>query len=227
MATSGTYAFAPSLGELTIAALARLQIMSAQILPEHMSHAQREANLWLVEVANRGPNLFTVDLQTQVLSNGVASYSIPAETVMILDPYIDQGSPARSYVLTPLSRSVYASIPYKGQLGTPNQFWFDRTVAPTVKFWPVPDADATYTFRYYRYRRMQDAKLTNATEAELQYRFLDAFVAGLAFRLARIFKPELEEKRERDAEKAWAICAQQDTENAPMTMIPMVGGYFR
>ncbi|HEY3595138.1 MAG TPA: hypothetical protein VGL13_14735, partial [Polyangiaceae bacterium] len=88
MATSGTYAYAPAVGEVVLTALSRLQIRGPAILADHMYQARAEANLMQAEWSNRGPNLWAVDLQTVALTQGVGTYAVPPETVMILDAYI-------------------------------------------------------------------------------------------------------------------------------------------
>ena len=141
MTTSGTFAFAPSMGDLIMSAYARIQIRRAQLLQEHLEDAQREANLWLVSVANRGPNLWTVDLITTPLVEGTATYAVPPTTIMILDPYVDitTGGDPISRTITPLSRSDYAAMSNKAQRGQPTSFWFDRLIDPSITIWPVPD----------------------------------------------------------------------------------------
>jgi hypothetical protein len=61
----------------------------------------------------------------------------------------------------------------------------------------------------------------------MPYRWLDAFVAGLAHRLARAYKPALEQIRKADADEAWGIAANQDVENLPIYITPALGSYYR
>ena len=88
MTTSGTYNFAPSVGELVVAAYRRIQIHRSELTSEHFTDAKTECNLLQVQWANLGPLLWTVDLQTINLVQGTATYSVPADTVMMLDAYI-------------------------------------------------------------------------------------------------------------------------------------------
>ena len=60
----------------------------------------------------------------------------------------------------------------------------------------------------------------------MPYRFYDLFVAGLAYRLARIYRPELEQIRKQDYNEAWMVAGTQDTENVNMNIIPSLGGYY-
>ncbi len=127
----------------------------------------------------------------------------------------------------PISRDEYAAISTKTTQGFPSQYWFDRLIAPTVTFYLVPDASFTYTFFYYRARQIQDAVITNGQNLELPTRFFDAITADLAHRLARIYRPELEQMRKADRDEAWSIAATEDTEWVPMYVTPALGGYWR
>jgi len=51
--------------------------------------------------------------------------------------------------------------------------------------------------------------------------------AGLAYRLARIYAPALEDKRKTDYMEAWQIAADSDLENTPVRIIPRLSGYYR
>ena len=88
--TSGTFNYNPTLGEVVLNAYSRLKIRGPMITAEHMSQATAEANLMQEEWNNRGPNLWTVDLQTFLTVPGFATYAVPPETVMILDTYMTQ-----------------------------------------------------------------------------------------------------------------------------------------
>ena len=229
MATSGTYNFGPSVGELVVAAYRRIQIHRSELLTEHFADAKTECNLLQATWANLGPLLWTVDLQTVDLVQGTATYPVPADTVMMLDVYISipNGDGTTSdRIITPYSRTEYASTPDKSQQGSPTVYWFDRLEAPSFTLWPVPDGTIP-TLSYYRFTQIQDAALSNATTPQLPYLALDAFVAGLAHRLARIYKPDLEAAREADAIKAYNVFSTQNTENVPLYFSPITASYWR
>jgi hypothetical protein len=174
-----------------------------------------------------GPNLWTVDLQSIPLVQAAATYSVPAETIQILDVFIRYGSPSTDRILYPLSRTEYASLSNKTTQGFPSQFWFDRTISPTITFYLTPDGNGPYTAYYYRFRQIQDSKIGNNQVAEIPNRWIDAIVAGLAHRMARIYAPELEQVRKADADEAWSIAATQDVENVAMNITPGLGSYWR
>lgn len=194
------------------------------MLAEHMADAYSETNYMLSSWSNMAPNLWTVDLVTQTLTASTATYNVDAKTVMILDAYITIDSQDR--LIFPISRTEYASFPDKTAEGVPSVYWFDRILAPTITLWLVPD-DSTLTLSYYRCTQNQDANLQSGETPAIPYRFIDAMVAGLAHRLARIYAPQLEQIREQDAIKALAIAQTQDVENTALVIVPGTQSYWR
>lgn len=225
--TSKSYNFSPSGGEVILNAFDRIQVRPTEIEQTQMQRAIMEMNLALVRLNNTsGPNLWTVDLQSIPLVQGTATYSIPAETTMILDAFIRYGTNLDRY-LSPISRTDYAAISAKTTQGFPSQFWFDRLTAPTITLYLVPDGATPYTLFFYRFRQPQDATVVNGQNVEVPYRFIDALIADVAHRLARVYRPELEALRKGDRDEAWALAATNDTENVPLMISPGVGSYFR
>ena len=229
MTTSGTYNFNPTLGEITLNAFARCGIRRTALVQEHMQDARMETNLMLSNWSNRGVNLWEVDLQTVPLIQGQSTYSVPSNTIMMLDAYISTGSGQSTYdrVILPISRTEYAYTPNKNNQAPPTVFWFDRLINPTVTLWPVPDQTGYYTLKYYRVTQVQDANYENGQTVDIPYRWFDAFAAGLAARLAAIYAPERASLLEPKAEAAYVIAATQDVENVPMYISPGLSGYFR
>lgn len=222
---SGSYNFAPSAGEIILNAFSRIQLRPTEVLTAHIQQATMELNLLLARLSTTQPNLWTVDLQTLPVTQGVASYSIPAETAVITDAYVRYGGTDK--MMFPISRTEYASLADKATQGPPNQFWFDRLISPTITFYPVPDGNGPYTVYYYRVRAIQDATLGNAVNVEVPYLWLDALAAGLAHRLSRIYAPQLEDKRKMDADEAWRLASTQDVEDVALNITPGLSGYYR
>jgi hypothetical protein len=227
--TSGTYNFNPSNNEIIAQAFARINVKRTEILSDHVQNAVMELNTLFSRMNNLGPNLWTVDLQSIPLIQGAATYSIPAETIQVLDVFIrtTAGSQTIDTIMYPLSRTEYASLSNKNSQGKPSQFWFDRLVSPTMTFYLTPDGNGPYDVFYYRYRQIQDSTMPNGQVAEIPNRWIDALVAGLAHRMARIYAPSLEQIRKMDADEAWSVAATQDTENVPLNITPGIGGYWR
>lgn len=223
MASSGTWAFSPSVGNLALSAFSRIQIRRPALLPEHLSDAYNETNFLLSSWSNMAPNLWTVDLVTQALTASTATYNVDAKTVMILDAYITVSDQDR--LIFPISRTEFSSYPNKTAEGVSSVYWFNRQINPTITLWLVPDGSFD-TLSYYRCTQNQDANLQSGETPAVPYRLLDAMVAGLAHRLARIYAPQLEQVREQDAFKALALAQVQDTENVPMSIQPQLMSYW-
>jgi len=226
--TSGNYDFSPTAGEFILNAFDRIQIRPTEIEQTQMARAVMELNLALVRFNTLpGQNLWTIDLQSIPLVQGTATYSIPAETRMILSAFIRYStSPQLDRYIYPIGRDEYASISNKTSQGFPSQYWFDRTISPTVTLFLVPDGSFSYDLFYYRARQIQDANVTNGQNIELPYRFFDAITADLAHRLARIYRPQLEAARKVDRDEAWTIAAADDTEWVAMYVTPGLSGYW-
>jgi hypothetical protein len=194
-----------------------------------MVAAREEMNLLFVEWSNKQVNLFKVTLTSVPLVSGTAVYSVPANVIMVLDAYITRNAgttQASDIYITPLSRTEYASISNKQVPGMPTQFWLDRLISPTITMFPVPDANGPYVLNYYSCIQMQDLNLAGGETPDIPYRWLDAFVAGLAHRLSRGYAPKLEPQREKDAKEAWIVAATQDVENVNLSLAPSMRRYF-
>jgi hypothetical protein len=230
MTTSGTTAYNPSLGELTLYAFNLCGVRNTALAQEHMSSARTAANLMLSSWANRGVNLWKVDLVTVNLVTGTSTYSVPSDTVMILDAYVTTNTGGQNIdrIILPVSRTEYASYPNKAQQGFPTTYWFDRLISPTVTIWPVPNtSNGPSTLSYYRVTQVQDSNYTNGQTIDIPYRWLEAFAMGLASRLAMVWQPALVQQLKPLAEESYNIAAQQDTEYVSMYISPQISGYWR
>jgi hypothetical protein len=225
--TSGTYQFFPSVAEIVHVAFGRLQMRRTELLETHYQDAIIEFNALQTVINDLGPNLAQVDLQSIALTQGVATYSVPVETITILDVYLRYSNPPIDRYMWPISRTEYDSIPNKTQQGFPNQYWFDRLISPTITLYFVPDGNGPYTIYYHRFRQIQDAQYQGALNPEVPNRAIDALIAGLAHRLARIYAPQLEAARKADALEAFNVYAKQDTEAVNLYLTPAVSGYWR
>lgn len=224
---SKSFEFNPAAGSLLLTAFQRCGIKPSELTATHMTEGEKACNFVLSEISNLAPNLWEVALQSVPLMHGVSTYTVPAETVMILDMYISYGTPTIDRYIRQLSRTEYASIPNKALQAFPNQFWFDRLVSPTITFWPVPDGNGPYVARYYSCRQTQDAVLANGLTVEVPYRFLDAYVSGVAWKLAELYQPSLEDKLFARYDRAWKIASGSDTENVSLMIVPGLGGYYQ
>ena len=226
MTTSGTYVFNPALGEIVLYAYQNIGVRPTSVLQEHMESARMATNMMLSRWSNQGVNLWAVDLVTEPLIQGQATYAVDGNTVMVLDAYTTTTSgPDR--VIMPISRTEYASYPNKDQQGFPTSYWYDRLVSPTLTLWPVPDGSSATILKYYRVRQVQDSNLQNGENVEIPYRWLEAFADGLTYRLARIWQPQMAQLLKGQADESYQIAAEQDVEVVNTYISPMIGGYFR
>lgn len=228
MTTSGTYSYNPSLGEITLYAYNLIGIRNTSMLQEHMEAARMAANMMLGRWSSEGVNLWAVDLQTVTLVQGTSTYTVPDNTVAMLDAYVTTGTgtSAINRLILPISRTEYASYPNKQQQGFPTTYWFDRLLSPTVTLWPVPDGNEV-SFSYYRVRQIQDSNLTSGQQVEIPYYFLEAFAYGLAQRLAMIWVPEKVPLLKPLADEAYDLAARQNVETANFYISPTISSYFR
>ena len=230
MTTSSTYAFNPSLGEMTLYAYNLIGVRNTALLQEHLEAARMAANMLCSRWANQGINLWKVDLVTVPLVTGQATYSVDSKTVTMLDAYVtnDQTGENIDRIIMPISRTEYASYPNKEQQGFPTVFWFDRLLSPTVTLWPVPNVDnGPSTLSYYRVTQLQDSQLSNSTTVDIPYLWLEAFAYALAQRLAMIWSPDKVAMLKPLADEAYQIAADQNVETAQQYISPQIAGYFR
>ena len=226
--TTKTFNFAPNAGEFILDAFQRVGIHPTEITQQQMQAAIMASNLVLSEWANNTPNLWEVDLQTLPLAQGNATYSLPASTVMILDLYVRTGSGTTSIdrYLWPVSRTEYASYSNKATQGVPTVYWYDRLISQNVTFYPVPDGSQTYTVQFYSVRQTQDTNPIGGNNPEIPYRFYEAYTAGIAWKLAEKYAPQLEDKLFMRYTRAMEIAMRQDVENVGLTIIPGLGNYY-
>ena len=99
---------------------------------------------------------------------------------------------------------------------------------PAVTVWPTPDGSQTYQFVYYRLRRIQDAG-SGVQTADMNFRFLPAVTAGLAYYIA-MKVPELQGRLDMLKavyEEQYKLAAGEDHEKATLRLVPrqsFIGG---
>jgi len=223
MTTSGTATFDLDLAEIIDEAAERCgyEIRSGYDLRT----ARRSLSLLLVDWANRGINLWTLDQGTIPLVTGTATYDLPADTVDLLETVIRTGTGATQTDI-PVSRisvSTYATIPNKTSQGRPIQMWVERLITPRITLWPIPDGSASYTLVYWRMRRLQDTG-TGVNTQDVPFRFLPCLVAGLAYYLSMKLPGALERMQmlKMQYDEAWMLAESEDREKAPVRFVPRV-----
>jgi hypothetical protein len=227
--TSGTYDFAPSLGDLVLYAFGLCGVRRTAILQEHMADANIAANLVLSDWLNQGVNLWQVMQYTTSLTAGVSDYDVGSEVLAILDTYVTIGSYPNEIdrIILPVSRTEYSSYPNKAQRGFPTVFWYERVLPfGTIHLWPVPDGNQIF-LKFYALRQSQDANFINGQQPEIPYAWQYAFATALAEKLAVSWAPEKLAILAPIAAKAYATAAQANVETAQQYITPQLQGYFR
>lgn len=228
MSTSGTTQFNLAGGELLIFAFSLCGIRRTALTAEHMADGRIAFNLLLSSLGNDIPNLWTVDLVSQVLTPGVATYSVDPDTVMILDAYIRTGTgdSQNDRIIWPISRTEYAAMPNKQMQAPPTVFWFDRLLSPEITFWQTPDDQQDYTLQYYRAKVVQDQNLASGQNVDVPRWWLLAIAYGIAELLADVYAPERSAVLTQKAAQRIRDAREADTENVPFYVMPMLSGYF-
>jgi hypothetical protein len=228
MKTSGTYGFSPSMGEEVLYAYSLCGVKPTALTQLHFENARMATNMLMMRWSADGVNLWQVELASFPLVQGQATYPIPCNTIVMLDMYytISNGQQSIDRVVSPISRTEYANAPNKQQQGSPSVAWFNRLLSPTVTLWLVPNGQQA-SFSYYRLRQTQDSEFKNGTSVEIPPYFLEAYVFGLATRLAAIWAPDRAVGLKAMADEAWGIASRQNIEQANTYISPMTGGYYR
>jgi hypothetical protein len=224
MAVSGTTVFNLDLTEIVEEAFERAG--SEMRTGYDLRTARRSLNLLFADWANRGLNMWTFEQGTITLVAGTATYNLPADTVDLLEHVIRTGAGSAStqadLTITRISVSTYATIPNKLQQARPIQVWIQRLQdIPTITVWPVPDNSQTYTFVYWRLRRIDDAG-TGINTMDVPFRFLPCMVAGLAYYLA-LKVPNGAERLpvlKQQYDEAWELASTEDREKASVRFVP-------
>lgn len=198
-----------------------------------LKSARRSLNLLTIDWANRGINLWTIEEGSIPLVSGTSTYDLPVDTIDLLEHQIRTGSgnSQQDLTISRISVSTYATIPNKNNTGRPIQVFIDRKTGatnsssvvqnPQIKVWPVPDQSNTYTFVYFRMRRIQDAG-DGVNTQDIPFRMLPCLVSGLAYYLS-LKIPEAAERMamlKQDYEEQWIIASSEDREKAPLRLAP-------
>jgi hypothetical protein len=124
--------------------------------------------------------------------------------------------------ITRISVSTYATIPNKLTQARPIQVYIDRiSPTPTITVWPTPDNSQTYTFVYWRLRRIEDAG-NGVNTMDVPFRFLPCMIAGLASYLSLKVPGGLERAQmlQTQYDAAWDLAAGEDREKAAVRFVP-------
>jgi len=190
--------------------------------------ARRSMNLMTIEWQNRGINMWTIDSGTINLVKGTTQYTLPADTIDLLEHQIRTNSgnttTQSDLTISRISVSTYASIPNKLTQGRPIQLYVERLRdAPKVNVWPVPDNN-NYVLYYWRMRRIEDAG-SGVQTADMNFRFFPCLVAGLAYHISMKI-PELVDRipmLKAVYDEQFEMAAGEDREKTAARFVPRIG----
>ncbi len=219
MATSGTTTFAPDF--LTIIEEAYEQAGMELRDGYQLTTARRSMDLLTLEWANRGVHLWALDKGTVSLANGTTNYNLPTDTIDLIQVYVTVSN-VTDYQLTRIDVGRYSNLSQKSTKSRPTQYYINRVATPVLYLYPTPDQ--VYTLTYWRMRRLEDTgKFSNTPD--VHYRFLPAFISGLAYHLARKNRnnevslasiPDLKIEYDRQ----FTMATEEDRDRSSMRLVP-------
>ena len=218
MATSGTKTFSLNIADTIEEAfeLAGLE----QRTGYDARAARRSLNIMFADWSNRGVNLWTIEQETQNLTEGTASYNLNAYDIDIVSAVIRRTSNGvqTDIDIDRIGRSEYLNIPNKTTKGRPSQFFVDRQTTPVVKLWPTPE-NSTDQFISYRIQRIDDVTASNQ-DPEVPSRFIPCMVSGLAYYIALKKNPERIGILKQQYEQDFKLASDEDRNRASLMLTP-------
>jgi len=191
--------------------------------------ARRSLNLLLAEWSNRGLNLWTIKKQEAALAANVITLSgtslfgnnaADASQIIEITDLVIRDSNNNEYNCSPISRSTYLNYTVKTSGGRPTQYYFEKTINPTLFLYPA--ADAAYTVVYYAMLRMKDSgDYTNNNE--IPFSFLPCLTAGLAYYISLKYAPERTQILKVLYEEEFRRAADTNRENVSSHFVPKIG----
>jgi len=191
--------------------------------------ARRSLNLLLAEWSNRGLNLWTIQKQTAALAasttslTGTALFGATADDasqIVEITDMVIRDSSNNEYSCSPISRSTYLNYTVKTSGGRPTQYYFEKTINPTLFLYPA--ADTAYTVVYYAMLRMKDSgAYTNNNE--IPFSFLPCLTAGLAYYIALKYAPERTQVLKLVYEEEFRRAADTNRGNVSSHFVPKIG----
>lgn len=187
---------------------------------------RRSLNLLTLEWQNRGLNLFTIEAGTIPLVAGTATYTMPADTIDLLEHSLrtGTGTTQRDTTLERVSVSTYAQQSSKNMMSRPTQVFLQRlATSVTVTVWPIPDASQAYTMSYYRLKGIDGIESgIGGAVTSVPPRFVPALVAGLAYMIA-VKKPEAASRAlllKQAYDEQFDLASGEDEERASIRLVP-------
>jgi hypothetical protein len=131
--------------------------------------------------------------------------------------------------ITPINRDTYQDFPNKDfQSGQVTSSYFNKTLNPSLTFWPVPDGEIKHA-AVVVHRQIQDVG-TLTQQLAIPQRWFEATIIQLAFRLA-LELPGVDSGRvtllSQLADRFQIEAENEETDSAPIYLQPNIRGYTR
>ena len=200
--------------------ISRISVSTYATIPNKLSQA-RPIQVWIQRLSGEtNPTALVLD---GALSSTDTTITLNSVVGLANAGFIRLGTEDIYY--TYVSGNTLGGV-FRGQNNTTAASQADGTAVfvpqlPAVTVWPTPDNSTPYQFVYWRLRRVQDAGAGMET-ADMNFRFLPALVAGLAYHIA-IKVPELMPRIEMLKQiynETFEIAAGEDREKAPLRLVP-------
>ena len=220
MALSGTNAFDLDVDEVIQEAFERCGLHARS--GYDLKSARRSLNLLLAEWANRGINLWTVELRTQTFTASTTSYTLDSDLIDILEAVVYKASDTTTDMeVDRISRAEYLNISKKSTEAVPTQYYLLRGQStPTLYLYPTPDA--ADTFKYWGLTKIQDAG-DYEDELDVPTRFLPCLTAGMAYYVSLKKSPERTPILKQLYEEEWQRASEEDRPRSSFYAIPERG----
>ena len=178
--------------------------------------ARRSLNFMFADWANRGINLWTVQLGTQTLTAGTTEYTLTADVVDLLEVVVRRDN--TDFQVQRISRSDYQNLPNKTTSGRPSSIFVDKQIIPKINLWPAPE-NSTDVLRYYFIQRIQDADAA-VNNMDAPFRFLPCMAAGLAYYLSVKKAPDRVQLLKSIYEEEFQRASDMDQDRVPTRLTP-------
>jgi len=178
--------------------------------------ARRSLNLMFADWANRGINLWTVQLGTQALTAGTTEYTLTSDVVDLLEVVVRRDN--TDFQVQRISRSDYQNLPNKTTSGRPSSIYVDKQISPKINLWPAPE-NSTDVLRYYFIQRIQDADAA-INNMDAPFRFLPCMAAGLAYYLSVKKAPDRVQLLKSIYEEEFQRASDMDQDRVPTRLTP-------
>ena len=200
--------------------ITRISVSTYATIPNKLSQA-RPIQVWVQRLSG----------ETNPTSSVLAAAINSTDTTITLDTVVGLAGSGfirldnEDIYYTYISGNVLGGV-FRGQNNTTAVSHLISTAVyvpqlPAVTVWPTPDNSTTYQFVYWRLRRVQDAG-AGAETADMNFRFLPALTAGLAYHIA-VKVPELVSRVQmlkQMYDETFEIAAGEDREKAAIRFVP-------